>query len=159
MPSTYKTGHLGLNRWLGSDKPKRTDFNDDNERVDAACAQTAAHLANASVHITQEERQSWNNAIITGSYQGNELNGRTVELGFAPRAVFVCVGSSASPLSFTLNGELKLRMGFAAQEGESKGVKLTQSGFTVYNMSAVPPDGETLKLNSSGFLYNYIAVR
>ncbi|AFS78515.1 putative neuraminidase [Gottschalkia acidurici 9a] len=34
MASTEKTGFLGLNQWVGSDKPKRQDFVDDNKKID-----------------------------------------------------------------------------------------------------------------------------
>ena len=34
MTSTYKTNYLGLNKFVGSDKPKMDDFNFDNETLD-----------------------------------------------------------------------------------------------------------------------------
>jgi len=34
MPSSKKTPNVLLNRWLGSDKPKKDDFNEDNEILD-----------------------------------------------------------------------------------------------------------------------------
>ena len=34
MASTYKTNYLGLNKFVGSDKPKMDDFNFDNETLD-----------------------------------------------------------------------------------------------------------------------------
>lgn len=34
MASTYKTNNIKLNQWIGSDKPQRTDFNDDNMIID-----------------------------------------------------------------------------------------------------------------------------
>lgn len=34
MPSTYKTPFLGLNRFIGSDKPKMDDFNRDTQKLD-----------------------------------------------------------------------------------------------------------------------------
>lgn len=74
MPSTSKTGHLGLNRWIGTDKPKKDDFNGDNNRIDTACkamaeqiaalevgaGPLAAHLANTGVHTTSGEKAAWN---------------------------------------------------------------------------------------------------
>lgn len=36
MSSSNKTSYLGLNQWTGDDKPKREDFNSDNEKVDLA---------------------------------------------------------------------------------------------------------------------------
>lgn len=44
MPSTHKTGHLSLNNWLGTDKPKKDDFNEDNSRIDNACRRMAQDI-------------------------------------------------------------------------------------------------------------------
>ena len=35
MSSTYKTNYLGLNKFVGTDKPKMEDFNFDNEQLDS----------------------------------------------------------------------------------------------------------------------------
>ena len=34
MSSTYKTTNLGLNQFVGSDRPKMEDFNFDNQQID-----------------------------------------------------------------------------------------------------------------------------
>lgn len=34
MPSTNKTDFAGLNQWIGSDKPTRSDLNLDNQKID-----------------------------------------------------------------------------------------------------------------------------
>lgn len=39
MASSNKTTYLGLNRWLGTDKPKREDFNADNQKIDTKVQQ------------------------------------------------------------------------------------------------------------------------
>jgi hypothetical protein len=36
MPSTNKTAIFGLNKWIGTDKPVRSDFNADNDIIEAA---------------------------------------------------------------------------------------------------------------------------
>lgn len=41
MPSTNKTTNLKLNKWSGSDKPKKDDFNADNQLIDTAYGQTS----------------------------------------------------------------------------------------------------------------------
>lgn len=53
MASTYKTNYLGLNQFVGSDKPKMDDFNFDNETID----QKFQEHVQSSLHITEEERQ------------------------------------------------------------------------------------------------------
>lgn len=42
MPSSNKTS-LGLNLWSGTDKPKKNDFNADNQIIDTALAGKAKH--------------------------------------------------------------------------------------------------------------------
>ncbi len=68
MSSTNKTEKLGLNSWIGSDKPKRIDFNTDNEIIDRAVSQ---HTEDTVVHINAEERERWNNYMFTGMYYGD----------------------------------------------------------------------------------------
>lgn len=91
MPSNNKTLHLQLNKWLGSDKPKKDDFNSDNQKIDEACrllsqsvellesavqsgskvseqaiaslsASFSAHAGNLGVHVTQSEKDTWSNS-------------------------------------------------------------------------------------------------
>jgi hypothetical protein len=82
MPSSNKTLYLALNKWLGMDKPKKDDFNHDNQIIDEAVhavsarvesldgavnATLAAHTNNAAVHTTQSDKTSWNNTAANFS--------------------------------------------------------------------------------------------
>ena len=155
MPSTYKTEHLGLNRWIGTDKPKRTDFNEDNDLLDAS---VFGHLTDTAAHITQQERALWNAPCVTGSYVGDNASAKPIALAFKPRAVVVSIVSE-SPMGFSLTGELFIRSGFATSYGGTKGVEITQTGFTVRNVTTTPPDGESPKLNMTGYTYTYFAFK
>ena len=155
MPSTYKTQHLGLNSYIGTDKPKRTDFNSDNERIDAAVYE---HTANGAIHVTAAEKQLWNAPFVLGSYTGDGTTPRTVILGFTPRAV-LAAAVNASPIGTTANAEVLIRSGLATSLGGSKGIEVTQNGFIVKTSSYMAPDGETPKLNVSGTVYVYLAVK
>ncbi len=154
MPSTHKTDYLGLNQWLGSDKPKRSDFNEDNERIDAA---VQTHVLDNQVHLTQEERVRWSAPFVTGSYIGNGANERTVSLGFCPTALLVCETDKA-PFAFS-SSQTQVRCAFATGHGVSKGVSLCDEGFMVYHPTGTPPDGEMPRLNTAGSAYFYIAYR
>ena len=69
MASTNKTETLGLNQWIGSDKPKMEDFNSDNRLIDTALA---GHRADQTVHVSAQERAAWNAAApVIGSYTGD----------------------------------------------------------------------------------------
>ncbi|RHR10488.1 hypothetical protein DWX58_03570 [Pseudoflavonifractor sp. AF19-9AC] len=67
-----QTSNYGLNQWAAEDKVIRTEFNEDNAKIDAA-------LATIPV-------------IVTGTYVGNGATSRFIDLGFTPRAVYVCNG-------------------------------------------------------------------
>lgn len=105
MPSNNKTLHLQLNKWLGSDKPKKDDFNSDNQKIDEACrllsqsvellesavqsgskvseqalaslsASVSAHTGNLGVHVTQSEKDAWSSS--SGAILGSyQGNGQT----------------------------------------------------------------------------------
>ena len=89
MPSSNKTLNLELNKWIGSDKPKKDDFNADNQKLDTAIKQLSdqlgqlsqsqqsghlsnaqavsslgtslsTHVENAAVHVTAAEKALWN---------------------------------------------------------------------------------------------------
>lgn len=54
MSSSNKT-ELGLNLWLGGDKPKREDFCNDNLIIDK---QITEHKNDVSYHVSQEDREN-----------------------------------------------------------------------------------------------------
>lgn len=53
MASSEKSGNLGLNLWLASDRPVRADFVEDNRIIDE---EVGGHLANGAIHVTQNEK-------------------------------------------------------------------------------------------------------
>ncbi len=57
MSSTNKTEVLRLNQWISSDKPKREDFNYDNQVIEN---NFNYHTSDKFIHITQGERENWN---------------------------------------------------------------------------------------------------
>lgn len=98
MPSSNKTAHLQLNKWSGSDKPKKDDFNSDNQKIDEACrlleqsisllesavnasgqasehaldtlsAAVTSHAQNSAMHVSQSEKDAW--SIHSGAILGS----------------------------------------------------------------------------------------
>ena len=57
MPSSNKTAHLRLNRWLGGDKPKKDDFNEDNLAIDEACKALEQSVAQARSDLGEQFAQ------------------------------------------------------------------------------------------------------
>ncbi|RPF42273.1 hypothetical protein EDD70_2614 [Hydrogenoanaerobacterium saccharovorans] len=157
MPSTHKTPFLNLNQWLGSDKPKRDDFNQDNINIDN---NIRSHVQNTSVHISDDERKAWNNGVfIVGSYIGNSTFNRTVELGFKPRIIILFTADrtlNEYKQTFDTNN---VYAAFYTPLGASLGISVTNTGFTVQNHGNNITGGSTCALNQNNKTYVYLVLR
>lgn len=139
--ATY-TSHYQLHQWEASDSFLRTDFNTDFQKIDAAikgvetAANTALALKADKTELTQacgalDEAKC---ETLTGSYTGNGANTRTIDLGCAPRAVFV--GEFLAVPGMTSNYLLSLTAsGF--QVRDSLGTSTNSSGETYYYLALV----------------------
>lgn len=178
MPSSNKTSRLGLNQWLGSDKPKKDDFNNDNRLLDAATAdiltrladaKTQAdanarslgdHAANTATHVSSAEKALWNaprETLTIGAYTGNGAMTRTISLGF--RAAFgVLYAVGMGPVQADWSGyESRVYSGCFGESGCSRNIVLENNGFTVTHNATRPLDGCSYKYNESGVTYVYAA--
>ena len=157
MASSYKTSHLGLNNWTGSDKPKRVDFVNDNEILDTALGE---HLEDQTVHVTADERTRWNSFHPEiGSYTGTGEVNRTITLGYHPVFVMVFpVGDVAGYYRGSTINSNDIYSGFAAREGGTKGIEIKEDGFLVRSVPTIPPDTKTFLLNEEGKSYIYLAL-
>ena len=156
MSSSYKTPNLGLNSWIGTDKPKRSDFNADNEILDETLG---AHLADAVVHLTAAERSKWNRGALTfGSYTGNGEVSAVIPLGFYPTLVVVFPADQPFAYYNAVDSSNEILGGLAMRTGHTLGISLTENGFSVLNVQTVPMDGKSSRLNQSGQTYLYLAV-
>ena len=139
--ATY-TSNYQLHQWEASDSFLRTDFNTDFQKIDAAikgvetAANTALALKADKMELTQacgalDEAKC---ETLTGSYTGNGANTRTIDLGCAPRAVFV--GEFLAVPGMTSNYLLSLTAsGF--QVRDSLGTSTNSSGETYYYLALV----------------------
>lgn len=139
--ATY-TSNYQLHQWEASDSFLRTDFNTDFQKIDAAikgvetAANTALALKADKTELTQacgalDEAKC---ETLTGSYTGNGANTRTIDLGCAPRAVFV--GEFLAVPGMTSNYLLSLTAsGF--QVRDSLGTSTNSSGETYYYLALV----------------------
>ncbi len=109
MPSSSKTPFLKLNKWLGLDKPKKDDFNSDNQKIDEAygllsqsvvqleAAQqsssyaseqaveeladtVASHSSDANVHASSSEKTAWNTAATMTTTTTNHIENTNVHV-------------------------------------------------------------------------------
>ena len=123
------TEHFSLNQWLPDDQVKRTDFNEDNAKIDAALNDLSGGLAEKAgqaaldalaAEVAKKATTAALDALsktlasvpllVTGSYTGNGAESRLISLGFQPKALLVMTeeGYSARPYTDDYYGGLAL---------------------------------------------------
>ncbi|MGX8701139.1 hypothetical protein [Caproiciproducens sp.] len=155
MPTNNKTS-LGLNSWVGTDKPMRGDFVADNTLLDSLLA---AHFGNTQIHLSPEDRTLLTQAFTVGSYYGNGEASQVITLPFAPRFVLVFMEGMPANDYFPGGGYNENSFAAAAQTGESRGVSLSEGKLTVYQTQNAQAGGILNNLNSDTMSYLYVAFR
>ncbi|HCC34488.1 MAG TPA: hypothetical protein DEQ02_02155 [Ruminococcaceae bacterium] len=138
MSSSSKTANLKLNIWSGTDKPKREDFNSDNQKTEEA--------------FNSLEK------IRSGSYVGDGQASRVINFGFQPSAVFVAA-VGAPGVETRPDGGVILRSGVASAGTQGFGVEVTASGFRVFADSHQGQTPAVSELNAPSVSYFYIAYK
>ena len=137
-----KTTNYQLNQWDPTDRVLRTDFNSDNQKIDAAIAEKIG--------------------IVFGSYTGNNNDNRTITLSFTPKAVYLC-----NELGQTYNNahhygglalEGKPARGSSSVTGAVDLITIVDHGFAVRNGNVQSGSGTYLSANLSGTTYHYLAL-
>ena len=86
MSSTNKTSNLGLNSWIESDKPKRTDFVYDNTVIDRVLGN---HVNDGNIHLTEDEKTKVQSPFVIHTIYGTGTATLNVKLGFVPSMVMI----------------------------------------------------------------------
>lgn len=154
MSSTNKTDYLGLNQWLGTDRPTRIDYVQDNEKIDTAVKN---HITNENCHVTSEEKLKLSNPTTT-YYSGNGGTSRTITLAFVPSVVFV-FKKNASPVGYSSSYPIVNSAMGITSNGYSAGITINGTVITVKQSTAVENDGSFYNLNQSGGQYGIIAFK
>ncbi len=135
MASTNKTANLGLNSWVGTDKPTRTDFVEDNAIIDSA---VSTHTGNSSIHLTAEEKSRVSSPVSIRQYVGTGSAGLTISFDFAPKLVLVqridyptVTGNAAcfGVITQSYGGTLGLELSSKSLTVRSTSMSQGQSGF------------------------------
>lgn len=134
---TNKTANYQLNQWEPGDSFLRTDFNEDNAKLDAA-------LAGLETKKCQ---------LQTGYYIGDNADSRHIDLGFAPKAVILSTYDGKTNINNDVYGGVFVPLGSEITDNKP-GVTLDDTGFTVYFSSI--NDQYT---NSSAVRYHYVAFQ
>ena len=130
--ATY-TEHYGLHQWESTDDFLRTDFNTDFAKIDAAIG----------------------GLLVFGTYTGNGAASRTIDLGFTPRAVYLCtqlgMTADSSGSQYTYGG--LFGAGHPLMHRANEAAEIVEGGFTVYD------PGTNIFTNMDGYVFHYLAVK
>lgn len=157
MSSSNRTETIGLNSWLGSDRPERADFNSDNEIIDSVFAE---HFED-DCHISDEERAKWNSPYFTDTYFGDASQTRTIQTAcpFTPSwGIVFRVGAMPATTDFSNSRNLN-HFAIASQNGSMAGISLSGTSLTVRQSGSALSANEYAAMNSLGEAYCYILFR
>ena len=158
MSSTNKTDNLKLNSWIGTDKPKREDFVNDNFIIDKAITD---HINDQNVHITAADIENLGTTIISDVVNGTGEAYCEHTLSFSPK--FVIVYTIGKPLCEynTTNNYTVCNAGIAYmnQSGSTSGLEIIDNTLVMYQTQETPTNGIFRNLNASGAQYRYIAFK
>lgn len=117
-----------------------------------------SHINNADIHVSPEEKESWNTAITSGSYFGTDATSRSFDLGFKPSAVIVMADSK--PLIYdSTDGNSYCLSGIASGTHSSNGLEITDNGFRILQTTSESYANTYVKLNKLNINYGYIVFR
>lgn len=114
-----------------------------------------SHIRNDVIHVTEGDKQRWNEPFASGNYLGTGTSSKTVNLGFMPSLVLVFAGGMPAVTIDFGNSTAKTYFAVSAEAGLN-GVELTSQGFRV---SMPISGGVTASMNQSGLVYSYIAFK
>ncbi|USF27379.1 hypothetical protein N510_002325 [Firmicutes bacterium ASF500] len=78
-----RTTNYNLCQFEENDRVRRTDFNEDNAKLDAALTGLTRSKADLSALTVKTE-------VAAGAYTGDGAAERVISLGFTPKALYVC---------------------------------------------------------------------
>ena len=154
--STNHTTNYNLCQWLATDQVKRTDFNEDNAKIDAALADLESSKADQAALNAASARIP---KVAAGTYTGNGSTTRKISLSFTPKAVLVMPQNSrlsdSGSTSMTCGG-LAVTGGNVLDGQGTAVVSIVSNGFQV---SYYKSNSYTCAAsNQSGTVYHYGAI-
>ena len=159
--ASNQTSNFQLSQWEANDEVLRADFNGDNLKIETALT---AVKAVTDVAFTPE-----NSPIAAGSYTGDGMASRKIDIGFTPKAVLVM--PHGSELISNLTSGTYIRGGLAVtgsglSTSTDSGVTSWVSGYTVIMVEEggfrVGEGSEKFTkpaANSANRLFHYVAFR
>ncbi len=147
-----KTPNYQLNQWEPSDQFLRTDFNEDNAKIDAALSGKASASALTALTGRVSSAEAVIPKIAVGTYDGDDAETRTIRVGFTPKAVLVVSYNGLMRFSNGTYGGLAVT-GAPAKVLTNDVVTIVSGGFRVaYNYNA------EICTNRKSMSYHYLAI-
>lgn len=115
-----------------------------------------SHVTNETIHVTADDKELWNNPMISGLYAGTGASTRTISLGFKPKLVIVFCGQNPLTTIDFAKGAAGSQLGIAVGNYGMLGVSITSQGFKLSKESL---GAVTADFNTVGLSYCYIAVK
>lgn len=158
MPSSNKTTNLNLNSWIGTDKPKREDFVNDNSILDTIIG---THLADTTLHFTAQDRTLLSAPFAVGVLGGTGEASYVHTLSFSPKYVFIFLRNNPFVKYDSTNGYNIYNCAAACYNGNgaSLGISLSGNQLTLQQTQGTPSDGNFINLNKDFGQYVYIAFK
>lgn len=158
MSSAKKTDYLNLNMWASTDVPKRSDFNDDNSKIDLAME---AHCEDYDIHVTSADRTKWNSPYHIGFYYGDGAHTRTVQTScpFQPSFGLVFAGNMPPSVTDFSNNNKKNYFGFLSQRTSTSGLSFSGANIVIPDYSGPAVNKEYMSFNVVGIVYCYVLFR
>ena len=157
MPTENKTTNLSLNNWLGTDKPQRSDFVEDNQILDEVIGN---HLSNYTMHFSSSDRELLKNPFAIGGLAGDGNATCTHTFDFNPRCVFVFLKNAPFLEYDTENGYTVCNSAVVttSRGGGTLGASLLLNELTL-SQSTTAENRRFINLNKDGGQYFYIAFK
>ena len=155
--STNHTTNYDLCQWEATDQVLRTDFNQDNAKIDAALAAKAEQSEFSALSADVQQIQADLTKITIGSYTGNGNVTRSFNLGVYPQAVLIMCSYGATGYHYSRFmhlGGLALRGKPAKTQQGDVFISVTSNGFSVSDEGH--DNGCSVLLNYSEYVYYYI---
>lgn len=160
------TSNYNLNQWEPEDKVIRTEFNEDNQKIDTALGELAANVGGKADQSDLEAVSSQLTSLSAtvpklayGTYSGNNASSRTINVGFTPKVVFVfsAQGGTLSyyPPTYAYWGGMAFQGGGVYSKSGSPVLEIVSGGFKVSFMES---GDHRIYSNLSGESYRYLAI-
>ncbi len=155
MSSSEKTTYLKLNSWLGTDRPQRIDFVDDNQIIDKAIKE---HVQNSTVHCTSTEKSKLENPYTMVSYTGTGEETQSITFAFSPKLVIV-FQKDVPPMQTDSSGNTIINQSITAKSNGNTGGTVISGYDVTVKQYTTPVDGVIINLNKYNGQYCMIAFK